>query len=144
MPPQRPLGAALQGQRRGILGLRLLAQVVDHLLVLLGGRREQLVSALLVRGRLLQRLHGLLSALWDAVEAGLDEGLSDFEMLPQVSEALAAARRSGAEAAQSLESIRWSICRSSRNSGILSSTTKSATTTNTPRLLNSLLPPNRL
>jgi cyclase len=37
----------------------------------------------------LERLHALLSELWLAVEAGVDEGLSDFEMLPQVSEALA-------------------------------------------------------
>lgn len=37
----------------------------------------------------IERLHALLSALWSAVEAGVDEGLSDYEMLPQVSEALA-------------------------------------------------------
>ena len=37
----------------------------------------------------LDRLHALLSALWTAVEAGYDEGLSDFEMLPRVREALA-------------------------------------------------------
>ena len=36
-----------------------------------------------------ERLHALLTELWTAVEAGVDEGLSDFEMLPQVSEALA-------------------------------------------------------
>ena len=35
------------------------------------------------------RLHALLSELWAAVAAGVDEGLSDFEMLPRVSEALA-------------------------------------------------------
>lgn len=37
----------------------------------------------------LNRLHRLLNALWAAVEEGVDEGLSDFEMLPRVSEALA-------------------------------------------------------
>jgi cyclase len=37
----------------------------------------------------IERLHALLGELWAAVEAGVDEGLSDFEMLPQVSEALA-------------------------------------------------------
>jgi cyclase len=40
----------------------------------------------------LERLHELLSELWRAVESGVDEGLSDFEMLPQVSEALASFR----------------------------------------------------
>ena len=37
----------------------------------------------------LDRLHSLLSQLWAAVEEGVDEGLSDFEMLPRVSESLA-------------------------------------------------------
>lgn len=37
----------------------------------------------------IERLHALLSELWLAVEAGVDEGLSDYEMLPQVSAALA-------------------------------------------------------
>lgn len=37
----------------------------------------------------IDRLHALLRELWLAVEAGIDEGLSDFEMLPRVSEALA-------------------------------------------------------
>ena len=37
----------------------------------------------------IDRLHALLSSLWRAVEAGINEDLSDFEMLPQVSEALA-------------------------------------------------------
>ncbi len=36
-----------------------------------------------------ERLHALLSDLWAAVADGVDEGLSDFEMLPQVSAALA-------------------------------------------------------
>ena len=40
----------------------------------------------------IERLHALLSELWLAVEAGIDEGLSDFEMLPGVSEALASFR----------------------------------------------------
>lgn len=37
----------------------------------------------------LARLHELLSALWQAVEQGVDEGKSDFEMYPDVVEALA-------------------------------------------------------
>jgi glyoxylase-like metal-dependent hydrolase (beta-lactamase superfamily II) len=37
----------------------------------------------------IDRLHALLRELWLAVEAGIDEGLSDFEMQPQVSAALA-------------------------------------------------------
>jgi hypothetical protein len=37
----------------------------------------------------LQRLQGLLSALWSAVEQGVDDGMSDYEMLPLVSQALA-------------------------------------------------------
>ena len=37
----------------------------------------------------IERLHALLSELWQAVEAGVDDGLSDYEMLPRVSEALA-------------------------------------------------------
>ena len=37
----------------------------------------------------IERLHALLGELWAAVEAGVDEGLSDFEMLPRISEALA-------------------------------------------------------
>ena len=40
----------------------------------------------------IERLHALLSELWLAVETGIDEGLSDFEMLPGVSEALASFR----------------------------------------------------
>ena len=40
----------------------------------------------------LERLQRLLAELWKAVEAGIDEGLSDFEMLPQVSAALAGFR----------------------------------------------------
>ncbi|MDH3221030.1 MAG: MBL fold metallo-hydrolase [Gammaproteobacteria bacterium] len=36
----------------------------------------------------LERLHRLLTELWTVVEAGVDEGLSDFEMLPRVSAAL--------------------------------------------------------
>jgi len=37
----------------------------------------------------IDRLHALLAELWLVVEAGIDEGQSDFEMLPRVSEALA-------------------------------------------------------
>ena len=40
----------------------------------------------------IERLHALLSELWIAVEAGVEEGLSDYEMLPQVSAALASFR----------------------------------------------------
>lgn len=36
----------------------------------------------------IQRLHALLDALWNAVEEGVDEGLSDFEMLPMVRDKL--------------------------------------------------------
>ena len=32
----------------------------------------------------LERLHALLSALWQAVERGIDQGLADYELLPQV------------------------------------------------------------
>ncbi len=35
-----------------------------------------------------RRLHSLLTTLWQEVEVGIDNGLSDFEMLPQVSAAL--------------------------------------------------------
>jgi len=37
----------------------------------------------------LERLHGLLTALWQAVEDGIDAGRSDYEMYPDVVEALA-------------------------------------------------------
>lgn len=40
----------------------------------------------------IDRLHALLRELWLAAEAGSDEDLSDFEMLSQVSEALAQLR----------------------------------------------------
>lgn len=38
----------------------------------------------------IERLRELLTALWQAVEEGFEEGLSDYEMLPRVSAALAA------------------------------------------------------
>lgn len=39
-------------------------------------------------GEGLRRLHLLLSSLWEAVQQGVDEGLSDYEMLPDVVAAL--------------------------------------------------------